>query len=76
MNSGQAVFNAAKASMGIVMQPELLARSEVAAGELVPILTDWSLPEQPMALIFQHDRYQPQRIRAFIKFARSTFKAG
>jgi len=73
-NSGQAVLNAAKASMGIVLLPEVLARDEIAAGNLVKVFADWSLPEQPMSLLYQRDRYQSQRMQAFIEFTRSTFK--
>ncbi len=75
VNSGQAVLNAAKEGMGIVLLPEVLARGDIAAGKLVPVLADWSIPEQPMSLLFQRDRYQSQRMLAFIEFARSTFQA-
>lgn len=73
VNSSQAVRTAAKASMGIALLPECLVAGDISAGTLVRILADWSLPEQPMALIYHHDRYRPRRLDAFISFARSTF---
>lgn len=76
VNSGQAVLSAAKAGMGLVMLPEVLAREDLAAGHLAEVLPGWSLPQQPMALVFHRDRYRPQRLQAFIAFARSAFKAG
>ncbi|MCR8550857.1 LysR family transcriptional regulator [Salipiger sp. P9] len=73
VNSSQAVRIAAKAGMGIAMLPECLVAQDVAAGELVRVLADWKLPEQPMALIYHRDRYRPQRLASFLDFARSTF---
>lgn len=73
VNSSQAVRIAAKAGMGIAMLPECLAAQDINTGALVQILADWTLPEQPMALIYHRDRYRPQRLASFIDFARSTF---
>lgn len=73
VNSGQAVLSAAKAGMGIAMVPEVLAHGDIASGTLAQLLPGWSLPEQPMALVFHRDRYRPQRLQAFIEFARSAF---
>ena len=74
MNSGQAVRVAAIAGMGVAMLPEILVRRDISAGKLVQLLPDWSLPEQPMALIYHRDRYRPQRLTKFIDFVRSVFK--
>ncbi len=75
VNSGQAVRVAAIAGMGVAMLPEVLVRRDIAAGELVQLLPDWSLPEQPMALIYHRDRYRPQRLTKFLDFARSVFRS-
>lgn len=73
VNSGQAVCAAVKAGMGIAMLPLVLVQQEVAAGRLVQLLSGWALPEQPMSLIYHRDRYRPERLKAFIEFARSAF---
>lgn len=75
VNSGQAVRAAAIAGMGLAMLPETLVRSDIAEGKLVQLLPDWSLPEQPMALIYHRDRYRPQRLTDFIDFVKSAFKS-
>lgn len=75
VNSSQAVRTAAKAGMGIAMLPECLVSADIAAGSLVRILPDWSLPEQPMAIVYHRDRYRPRRLESFVGFARSTFGA-
>lgn len=73
VNSSQAVRTAAKAGMGIALLPECLVARDIATEELVQVLDDWRLPEQPMALIYHRDRYRPKRLEAFIAFARATF---
>lgn len=74
VNSGQAVRVAAIAGMGVAMLPETLVRDDIGTGKLLQLLPDWTLPEQPMALIYHRDRYRPQRLTHFIDFARSVFK--
>ncbi|MGH1415907.1 MAG: LysR family transcriptional regulator [Pelagimonas sp.] len=74
VNSGQAVRVAAKTGMGIAMLPETLVKGDIAEGKLVQVLSNWNLPEQPMALIYHSDRYRPQRLTTFIDFVRSVFK--
>lgn len=73
VNSGQAVRVAANAGMGIAMLPEVLAGGDIEEGRLVQILPDWTLPEQPMSLIYHRDHYRPQRLQWFINFAKSNF---
>ncbi|WP_394713655.1 LysR substrate-binding domain-containing protein [uncultured Roseibium sp.] len=51
-----------------------MVSQDIASGALVQVLADWSLPEQPMALIYLRDRYRPQRLASFINFTRSTFR--
>lgn len=74
VNSGQAVRVAACAGMGVAMLPEVIVKDDIATGRLVQLLPDWSLPEQPMALVYHRDRYRPQRLTGFIEFVRSELK--
>ncbi len=74
VNSGQAVRNAAKAGMGIALLPQVVAKADLVSKDLLTILPDWELPEQPMALVYHRDRYRPQRLTAFIDFAIGAFR--
>ncbi len=74
VNSGQAVRVAAIAGMGVAMLPETLVKRDIGAGKLKQLLPDWSLPEQPMTLIYHRDRYRPQRLTKFIDFVKSVFR--
>lgn len=75
VNSGQAVRMAARAGLGIIMQPELLLKRDIEAGSLVRILPDWSLGERSLSLIYQRDRRMAPRMRGFISFALAAFRA-
>jgi len=75
VNSGQAVRMAARAGLGVIMQPSILLRSDVEAGLLVQLFPDWHLRERPMSLIYHRDRRMTPRLRSVISFAISEFGA-
>ncbi|NKJ39827.1 DNA-binding transcriptional LysR family regulator [Rhizobium sp. SG570] len=75
VNNGQAVRAAARAGLGIIMQPEILVRRDFETGSLTPLLTEWRLGERPMWLVYYRDRRMTPRLSSFISFAISTFGA-
>lgn len=75
VNSGQAVRMAARAGLGVIMQPSILLSSDVQAGLLVQLFPDWHLRERPMSLVYHRDRRMTPRLRSVISFAISEFGA-
>ncbi|WP_327209826.1 LysR family transcriptional regulator [Rhizobium leguminosarum] len=75
VNSGQAVRMAARAGLGVIMQPSILLSSDVEAGLLVQLFPDWQLRERPMSLVYHRDRRMTPRLRSIISFAISEFGA-
>lgn len=75
VNNGQAVRAAARAGLGIIMQPEILVRRDIETGSLIPLLTEWRLGERPMWLVYYRDRRMTPRLSSFISFAISMFGA-
>jgi DNA-binding transcriptional LysR family regulator len=73
VNSGQAARVAACVGLGIVKQSEVLLSQDVASGKLVRLFDEWSLPEQPMSLLYHRDRHMPLRLSTFIEFVVGTF---
>ncbi len=73
VNSGQAVRAAARAGLGVIMQPEILVAHDLESGPLVRLLPDWRLGERPMWLLYYRDRRMTPRLRSFITFALDTF---
>ncbi|MEP6564299.1 MAG: LysR family transcriptional regulator [Mesorhizobium sp.] len=73
VNSGQAVRLAARAGLGVIMQPSILLSSDIKTGLLVRIFPDWHLRERPMSLIYHRDRRMTPRLRSIISFAIAEF---
>ena len=75
VNSGQAVRMAARAGLGIVMQPAILLAADVEAGRLIRLFPDWHLRERRMSLVYHRDRRMTPRLRSIIAFAMAEFGA-
>ena len=73
INGGHAIRMAARAGLGIAMQPAFLFQRDVEAGQLVQILPDWTLRQRPMSLLYHRDRHMTPRLRSFIAFAAEAF---
>src|SRR5262249_48728699 len=68
ITNGQALLNAARAGSGVVVQPDVLLDPAVAAGELVRLLADWSLPSRPMHIVRLPDARPSAKLRTFVDF--------
>ncbi|WP_338069210.1 LysR family transcriptional regulator [Pararobbsia silviterrae] len=75
VNSGQAVRVAARAGLGVVMQPEILLRHDIEADCLVRLFPRWQLGERPLSLLYYRDRRTTPRLSSFISFAIETFSS-
>jgi DNA-binding transcriptional LysR family regulator len=67
-NSGQALKQAARAGLGIILQPQELMQEELKSGKLVRVLSRW-WSSRPMHLLFAPDRRATPKLRSFIEFA-------
>ena len=65
-NDGEVLVQAARDGMGITVQPAYIVHADLAAGRLVRILPDWSLPRLTMNLAFPSRNFLPARTRLFI----------
>jgi DNA-binding transcriptional LysR family regulator len=64
-NEGQVICAAARAGLGILVQPLYIVHDDIVAGRLVPLLADWELPPLTINLAYQSRRNQPAKIRVF-----------
>ncbi len=67
-NNGEMVRAAAMDGKGIAMMPLFMIDDELRDGRLVPILTDFFLPEVPVNLIYPSRRHMTAALRAFMEF--------
>lgn len=73
-NNGDVMVPMIVAGGGIAVLPDFIAADELAAGTVVPILTDWSLPQSYLHLLSPPSRLRPARVRAFSDHLVDTLK--
>ena len=73
VDNGEALLPAAVAGLGVMLQPEELARAELESGRLVPVLAEYSVPTRPMHILYAPDRRLTPKLRSFIDFAVEVF---
>jgi DNA-binding transcriptional LysR family regulator len=74
-NDGQIICGAARAGLGILIQPLYIVQSDISAGKLVPVLTDWELPLLTMNVAYQNRVRLPAKIRVFSDFLVNHIRA-
>ena len=73
-NNGDIMVPLVVAGGGIAVLPDFIAADELASGEVVPILTDWSLPQAHLHLLSPPSRLRPARVRALSDYLVETLK--
>lgn len=74
-NSSALIHQAALKGLGIAMLREYLVRDNLKSGALIRVLADYQIDERKLFIVHQKDRYQPMRMRIFIKFLFERLKA-
>lgn len=67
-NSVRTSHEAALAGIGLAFLPRFVAAESIAAGHLIPVLTDDVSAEVPLYLIFPKAHYQLAKVRTFVDF--------
>lgn len=73
-NNGDVVVPLVVAGVGIASLPDFIAAEALASGAVVPILTDWSLPQSYLHLLSPPSRLRPARVRALSDHLVDTLK--
>lgn len=68
INQGEALRQAALAGAGVIMQPEVLLQQDFASGALVPLLTEFTIPNRGVNMIYRQDRFASAKLKAIIDF--------
>jgi len=72
-NSPELLIRLARAGAGITAVTDHFATHYVEAGELVPVLEDWTLPDGPAWAVFPGRRLMPARTRVFLDALQAEF---
>lgn len=75
VDSGEALLMAARAGMGILLQPCELVRQDLATGRLLELLPDYPVPTRPFHMLYAPDRRMTPKLRSFIDFVLEAFGA-
>jgi DNA-binding transcriptional LysR family regulator len=75
VNSTDAACEAAKADLGIISVFSHHVASDFRDGTLVPVLSRYERPLQPLSLVRVSGGYQPLKLRAFLDFVTPRLKA-
>jgi DNA-binding transcriptional LysR family regulator len=68
INNGQGLLNAARAGVGIIVQPDVLIEHAIAAGELVRLLEDWALPTRAIHIVRLPEARPSAKVRTFVDY--------
>ncbi|MEN0036569.1 MAG: LysR family transcriptional regulator [Cellvibrio sp.] len=74
-NDAAVLLHAALAGGGITLQPSYLANCYIAAGTLVPLLTEWSVPKLEINALYPSRHHLPMRVRKFLDFLVVRFES-
>ncbi len=74
-NNVFAVRDAALCGLGVAQLPGIVAAPAVDAGQLQPVLPEWSPPPVPVHAVFASARYLTPKVRAFIDLAADAMRA-
>lgn len=73
-NEATVLLHAALAGSGISLQPAYLANEYIAAGKLVLLLPEWSVPDLAINALYPSRRHLPAALRAFLDFLVKRFE--
>jgi DNA-binding transcriptional LysR family regulator len=72
-NNGDFLKDMAVAGHGILATPTFISWKAIAMGDLVPILSDYKLPQPNAYAVYPQTRYLSQRTRLLIDFLIERF---
>jgi DNA-binding transcriptional LysR family regulator len=67
-NSSTAIRSMTLSSLGVSVLPAWMVEDDMACGHLVRVLPEYSLPSQPISLVFADTPHLPHKSRVFIDF--------
>lgn len=74
-NSGEVTLAALRAGAGLALSPDFIVGPEIAAGRLVPLLTEYENPFGAIYAVWPHNRNLAPKVRAVVDFLVERFAA-
>lgn len=73
VNESVAYVTACVAGVGIIQVPTFMARQQLAAGTVVPVLPDWTAPTQQLYVVYAPNRHLSNKLRVFVDWIAALF---
>ncbi|WP_299493911.1 LysR family transcriptional regulator [uncultured Shewanella sp.] len=68
VNNSKALYSALLAGLGICQMPLFIVNEALKTGQLIPLLTDYSLPEHAIYAVYSTRQHLPHKVSVFIDF--------
>lgn len=65
-NNGDTLLRLAERGLGFASSPAFLCGPALAAGRLVRVLPEWSMPETALYAVYPHNRHLSPKVRSFV----------
>lgn len=75
LNATLAVREAVRQGAGLSVLPDYVVADDLAAGHLVPVLPEWTLPSGGIHAVFPAARFRPAKVRAFVEVLQERIAA-
>lgn len=67
-NDGRSLLAAAIGGLGIAMEPTFVVGPAIRRGELVPVMSDWSIATVPLHAVYPANRHIAAKVKTFVAF--------
>jgi LysR family transcriptional regulator, regulator for bpeEF and oprC len=75
VNDGNAYLAAGLAGLGVMALPHFMVDQHLAAGALMPVLAEWSMPPVPLYVVYPPNRHLSTKLRIFVDWVAELFAA-
>lgn len=72
-NDGHILMAAAIAGLGITLGPTFILGPALRSGQLIPLLTDWTIATIPIHAVYPANRHIAVKVRSFVSFLADRF---
>lgn len=66
VNDARSYVGAATAGLGVMQSTPFLVKPALEAGDLVPVLTDWTCETIPLYIVYPQTRHMSNKVRVFV----------
>lgn len=75
-NNSLSLHQAALQGIGFCQLPQFIVASDILAGRLIPLLTDYHLPLHHIYAVYPNREFLPKKVTAFLAFLQEKFGEG